>query len=708
MRLPPSSLKPRRYARLIHSDHIASLRAQVRIWANVLPAAQSGALSSRLTTVLDIDWKRFDSLKVFMLAFLRQYEAQDARQIQENRMVLQLLKLFHELLVHGFYRATDVEPVLPRLLALLDGRQVWIPFPLTIWQSSPSPANGHPAERRAIDLLASYVKAIVQPPPPASTPHAQLPRRGTPHAEFSMWVTAHGPCSQDVVDGTEGLLDDSSARYVPRRTVSLDTLVIMECKLILCRILSLLSDVRLDLRLSQLLAHFRNEWDIGSWVNSNSPSSRYHIFRVGRVDSAKQTAIGLATSSTISQKFGASSGMAYTRLDEDSLDEPSLTIHDGGSQALARSVVRERRACFDGLWQILVYDTDGMLVPILMDLTFYDHQPLVSAALGLLVCEYEQRRSLRAVVEKTQLLVKPEMVQVYGTFDEVLRKLGLLASRRQLFDDEPYQALLLLGQLVSFCSEETDEPTAEMCSVGMASVGRCSAGVASNSRTNRTGRSGTSRSGMHTSTDHTQGIYLLLIGRARAKLGSDRLFMTKLDHTRPPRQGDRLQIEGLMYTVRAVQTPETDGTDGAIVMLDKRLALERGVPTPTELRPGGSGEVWLMLLCHSAGYNFDMQVWLGLRQATPRMACSVGGWGSDFSVSEGNMKPLLFSSAHESKHGCGEGDPPFPFHVITSGVASEYGCAQVGAEVASAASRRRAFTCGVQHSRGDSWRVSAD
>jgi len=36
----------------------------VRIWANVQPAARSGKLSSRLTTVLDIDWKRFDGLKV--------------------------------------------------------------------------------------------------------------------------------------------------------------------------------------------------------------------------------------------------------------------------------------------------------------------------------------------------------------------------------------------------------------------------------------------------------------------------------------------------------------------------------------------------------------------------------------------------------------------------------------------------------------------
>lgn len=101
--------------------------SQVRIWDNLIPAAQSGALSTLLTTVLNIDWSRFDALKAFVLGYVRRYETQDARKIEQNRMVLELLRLLHQLLAAGFLKAAEVAPVLPRLLALLDGREVRMP-----------------------------------------------------------------------------------------------------------------------------------------------------------------------------------------------------------------------------------------------------------------------------------------------------------------------------------------------------------------------------------------------------------------------------------------------------------------------------------------------------------------------------------------------------------------------------------------------------
>ena len=55
---------------------------------------------------------------------------------------------------------------------------------------------------------------------------------------------------------------------------------------------------------------------------------------------------------------------------------------------------------------------------------------------------------------QVQLLVKPAMVGMYTAFDEVLRKLRKLASRRRLFDDELYQATRLMGTLTMHCYEE--------------------------------------------------------------------------------------------------------------------------------------------------------------------------------------------------------------------------------------------------------------
>ena len=125
----------------------------VRIWDNVLPAAESGKLSSRLTTVhgartsihtsphpihtsppcplsqvLDIEWERFNALKSFIVEFVSTgnggspFFNQTGTQIKENKMVLQLLQLLFHLIQGGFYPAKDLVEVLPTLIQLLDGR----------------------------------------------------------------------------------------------------------------------------------------------------------------------------------------------------------------------------------------------------------------------------------------------------------------------------------------------------------------------------------------------------------------------------------------------------------------------------------------------------------------------------------------------------------------------------------------------------------
>ena len=80
----------------------------VRIWANVQAAAESGKLSSRLTTVLDVDWRRFDGLKAFAFDYLKHFYDQTATAISQNQMVLQLLRAVFHLLEGGFYTAEQV------------------------------------------------------------------------------------------------------------------------------------------------------------------------------------------------------------------------------------------------------------------------------------------------------------------------------------------------------------------------------------------------------------------------------------------------------------------------------------------------------------------------------------------------------------------------------------------------------------------------
>lgn len=174
----------------------------VRIWENVQSAAESGSLSSRLTTELDLNWGKFDALKAFALKYVSQCFAQTATMVGVNELVLQLLMVLYRLIEGGFYRATELATLREPLLKLLDGRDDKI---------------------------------------------------GKPGVE------------------------KPSERYKQTRTVAsassvaCDTVVIMECKLWLCRILQLVCTVRLDVRLSKLLDRYRVEHEQEIWVGGSSP-----------------------------------------------------------------------------------------------------------------------------------------------------------------------------------------------------------------------------------------------------------------------------------------------------------------------------------------------------------------------------------------------------------------------------------------------------
>eukprot|EP00966_Prymnesium_polylepis_P331138 7386707-Prymnesium_polylepis.1 len=48
--------------------------------------ADSAALSSRTTTVIELDWAKFDGLRAFISEFLSPYFKQTATQVQQNQM----------------------------------------------------------------------------------------------------------------------------------------------------------------------------------------------------------------------------------------------------------------------------------------------------------------------------------------------------------------------------------------------------------------------------------------------------------------------------------------------------------------------------------------------------------------------------------------------------------------------------------------------
>ena len=75
----------------------------MRVWKNVEKVYASGKLSSRLTTVLPIEWNRFNGLQVAMYEFLRTHAAsQVATRIELNHCLLEVLKLLSDMISYGF------------------------------------------------------------------------------------------------------------------------------------------------------------------------------------------------------------------------------------------------------------------------------------------------------------------------------------------------------------------------------------------------------------------------------------------------------------------------------------------------------------------------------------------------------------------------------------------------------------------------------
>ena len=256
--------------------------------------------------------------------------------------------------------------------------------------------------------------------------------------------------------------------------------------------------------------------------------------------------------------------------------------------------------------------------------------------------QYEQRKVLELQARRVQLLVRKSMCTMYATFDDLLSQLSLLSERRRLFNHEPYQAVLLvrpnaarfyavlafsltpcnsqssslyfllgqMGLLTMYCYEDAEEEEDDDEKLAGRSDGACSESAQSRARSRRSDGAQSKRSVMRT--DHTAGMYLLLVGRAMATLGSVTLSMTVSEETRgvpPILTGSRLHVLGGAYVVQSADT-EVGGT----IQLKTPLAAAEGQGwqvSPT-LLAGESEEVWLFLEQHadSGEPNPDMQLLL--------------------------------------------------------------------------------------------------
>ena len=351
------------------------------------------------------------------------------------------------------------------------------------------------------------------------------------------------------VTGLDGLHADKNprARYLKKATIKCNTLLIMDVKRLCCETFQLICTVRLDIRLSLFLGMYHSA--------------------VGADGTAAPTQEALANSSYHFDDLfkilplGAASKKIVPKIVSKSKVVP---MPKGGA---------------------------GDLVSILLDLTHYEDASLVSAALGLLVRQYEQRKVLERQARRVQILVVDLMIRMYARFDDLLSQLSRLSERRRLFGNEIYQAVYLMSMMTMHCYEEgEDDGDDEKKSVGRGSKARSS--------------TKTSKSGLRS--DHTAGLYLMLVGRAEAKMGSQTLRVTHAeDQVHSILKGSSLHILNGHYKVASYE--------GDQITLETAISVAN--PTafaPKEMQDGGTSEVFIFLECRAESVepNPDLQLLL--------------------------------------------------------------------------------------------------
>lgn len=335
---------------------------------------------------------------------------------------------------------------------------------------------------------------------------------------------------------------DKAARFKKQATIKCNTVIMMETKRCICDIFQLICTVRVDIRISIFLGMYHaivgvdgsgyKGRSLEDAVESKNTSFEpiFDFLPIGLPSASKKNALPLLGSKP---KLAAP-----TRKDRIQPSPPRLDTFSSNISGAAAN-----------------------LVPVLLDLTYYEDSQLVSAALGLLVRQHEQRKVLEQAVRKVQLLSLEQMCRMYATFDELLSQLMRLSERRRLFNEELYTAVVLLSHLTMHCYAEEDGTAAGL--------------DAAKGKLNRS--------------DHTAGLYLMLVGKANATLQSATVTITaRVDDMPPIIPGSAIHILETRYEVLSI--------DGGTITLNQPVVLNGASSSaPDGMANGTPAEVWLFL-----------------------------------------------------------------------------------------------------------------
>ena len=325
----------------IHPFEICNFTTYTRIWSHVLtdfhghpPSIHHEAGHSPLITPSPSpSMHLFDELIEFIKEFIISNQVQIIDDQTLNLFILSLIKILHKLFSFGFYNLECIDTLIEHLIGLLDGR--------TDKMHATTTSNLPPANPPV--LVGTSVNLAVQ-----SSMKQQI----------------------------------AGSRY----TKNDKTVIVMEIKYIICLILNIICDIRLNQRLNELLIMFKNE-----------------IMKY--------------------EKEGGS-------IREDKLFTLRLSKDNSGE--------------VDALFKKYTFGKDKKLIEILTDLVLYEYSKLSTIANHLLIRNFSQKEEIKKSVLITQLLVSDESAK---TYEIALHQLEILKTWRNEPIDKIIQCIDHLSKL---------------------------------------------------------------------------------------------------------------------------------------------------------------------------------------------------------------------------------------------------------------------
>jgi hypothetical protein len=197
--------------------------------------------------------------------------------------------------------------------------------------------------------------------------------------------------------------EEGAGKDLRRYKMGLDTNLVMDSKMNMCKVLNMMADIRCDFRLTRLLYILKQSSKDGTklWADQKPPRPRHN------------------------SRGGSSRNLDIEEFD-DAEENATMQLTDAGQQQFQSLFEGEEADALD-----LDKMSDAPLITVCLDLLMYESADLFEAAFTVIVRHFTQRSEIVETIQKVHMLAKPEEVSAYGLLK---KELSLLRNKIESYE----------------------------------------------------------------------------------------------------------------------------------------------------------------------------------------------------------------------------------------------------------------------------------